>query len=303
MDMKKRSYLNKLSKMTVVALLALGTWASGCGSDSNNLYYVALGNSLSVGVEADGMGNAAPTNNGYADQLLALIQQEFPNLQLKKFGCPSETTVTMLVGGGECKYSEGNQLDAGLQFIVDHQSEILLVTLDIGVNDILFSDCIDIDTLFVDQACLAELFPQIGNNLALILSKLFAAVDPSTIVIGMNYYNPFLATWLLGPQVQPFAIASAGLQQVFNEDVLGAAYAQLGFPVADVATAFNSTAFQPLVPFPAPPPNDMVPLNVATICKLTTNCIPPPGEADIHPTTEGYTVIANTFFALFQTLQ
>ncbi len=56
-------------------------------------YYLALGDSLSVGYQAahtDADGNTVPagdTDQGYADDLYATLHTEQPNLQLQKLGC------------------------------------------------------------------------------------------------------------------------------------------------------------------------------------------------------------------------
>jgi lysophospholipase L1-like esterase len=154
------------------------------------------------------------------------------------------------------------------------------------------------------QACVLETFSAIGANLTLITNKLFAASDGVFPVLGMNYYNPFLNAWFLGPPQGPALVtATTTLVVGLNTQVLAPVYGLSGFPVADVATAFNTTDAT-LVPFPLPPPFDMVPLNVATACQLTYLC-PAMGsglEPNIHPNTAGYNVIANVFLALFNSL-
>ena len=272
----------------------------------SELYYVSLGDSLSVGVQADPTtGESVETDEGYSDQLFAALQQEFPNLQLVKFGCPGETTASM-IQGGVCtdRYESGNQLTDAVEFLVKNKDNILLTTIDIGANDILQGapTCLPITDPAAQQACFQQLFQGVGSNLSLITSPLFAASDGTFPVLGMNYYNTFLNAWFLGPQGQALVQATVGLQQVFNNDVLGRVYALNGFPVADVASAFNSTDFTP-VPFPLPPPFDTVPLNVATVCQLTYLCpapntIPP----NIHPNAQGYGVIAQVFLAVFNSL-
>jgi hypothetical protein len=60
-------------------------------------------------------------------------------------------------------------------------------------------------------------------------------------------------------------------------------------PVADVAAAFNSGAFLPLVDIG--PPFGEVPLNVATVCGLTYACT----LQNIHANPTGYAVITGAF--------
>jgi len=263
-----------------------------------------LGDSLSQGVQQDpATGESVPTNEGYADQLFAALQPQFPNLQLVKLGCPGETTTTMVNGGICDTYTSGSQLTDATQFLVDNKDNILLVTIDIGSNDVLQSGCLDITDPAQQQACFQKTFAGIGSNLSLIASTLFEAADGVFPVIGMTYYNPFLNAWLLGPPQGPaIAQATAALQTVFNQQVLSAVYALNGFPVADVATSFKSDDFTTMVPFP--PPFNMVPINVALICQWTYLCPNPASglEPNVHANAAGYKVIADTFLAVFNSL-
>lgn len=283
----------KLSVVTI--FLSAGLAACSSGGNDNVVYYVALGDSLSVGTQPDQTGVNQETTNGYADQLFTMLQAKFPNLQLVKLGCPGETTDSMINGGTCTDYSSGDQLGDAAQFIVDHADQVVLVTIDIGVNDLLSSPCLDLANQTVDQTCLQGQFQKTGSNLSLILSTLFSAVAPGTPVIGMNYYDPFLAVYLQG-NVQ-FAQLSVVLASALNQQVLAPVYNLFAFPVADVFTTFNTTDFTTMVPLPPLPIN--VPLNVATICKLTYMCQPAPVGPNIHATTDGYTAIAQTFFQVF----
>jgi len=108
----------------------------------------------------------------------------------------------------------------------------------------------------------------------------------------MNYYNPYLASWLDGPAGPALAMESA-LAVASVMDTLRMTYETAGIPVADVADAFQSDEFATLVPWPLPAPNDMVPLNVANICNLTFMCDALRGP-DIHANDAGYSLIAAT---------
>lgn len=297
----KRSIFNK-TRVLLVAVLMLGL-SSACSSTGGNLVYISMGDSLAAGIQADDLGNNIETNEGYADQLYQLLLPLFPDLVFIRLGCPGETTVTMLEGG-ICEYPAGSQLDEGVQQILNNN--VLLVTYNIGVNDILGSDCIDqsgpIPT--VDIACIEVLFTQIGSNLSLIASTIFSAVETGTPVIGMNYYNTFLALWFAGAPGQELAFLSDQLVQTFNTSVIGDVNALMGFPVADVFNdVFMGADFTTMVPFPAPPPFDVVPVNVALLCQLTFMCpANPEAMPNIHANTEGYALIAQLFFEIFSTL-
>ncbi len=279
-----------------IMILALPTIAA---ADDDDEFYLSLGTSLSVGVQpilfgAD-IGENQLTDDGYADQLTDILAAESDDLRLVKLGCPGETTITMITGG-ICAFPNGSQLAEAINFLNTHGDDVELITIDMGANDLLEGGCV-IDTV-VDPVCIQGVIVQISGNLPIILSALREAADPDTLIVGMNYYNPFLAFWLIGADGQSLAIDSALVVNFINNNVLGPTYGAFGIPVADVASAFLSNDFATLVPFPLPAPNNFVPLNVAVICQLTYMCVPDPIGPNIHANPTGYGVIAATFAAL-----
>jgi lysophospholipase L1-like esterase len=254
---------------------------------------VSVGTSLSVGIQPDENGLNQRSNEGYADQLFDIIEPRYREIRLVKLGCPGETTATMMAGG-ICTYPKGSQLAEAVSFLHAHKDKVELITIDMGVNDILADGCI-VGTA-VDFDCINGALFKISTNLPLILTALRDAADPGTPIVGMNYYNTFLAAWLSGPAGQILAMQSAGLANFLNYGVLGPTYSYFGIPVADVAGAFYSNDFTNMVPFPEP--FFMVPRNVAVICQLTYMCVPPPVGPNIHATPDGYGVIAATFAAI-----
>jgi hypothetical protein len=123
----------------------------------------------------------------------------------------------------------------------------VLVTIDIGANDL--SRCINRATGAIDMACVQSTFQHAPANLAAILARLWTAAGPRVPIVGMNFYDPFLAAWLQGPAGQTLARLSVQLVTQYN-DLLEAAYAGAGVPVADVETAFSTTNFDNLVTLP-----------------------------------------------------
>jgi hypothetical protein len=236
------------------------------GNDADVYYYVSLGTSLSVGVQPNSSGTLLPTDDGYPEQLFDLIRADFeagaPNreLRLRKFGCPGETLDDM-INGGSCPYVAGSQLDAAVDFLGDNAAKVLLLTIDIGGNDFRNADCI---TDAVDSRCVNDVSGQIATDLAVVLEALGNAAGPATTIVGMNYYNPYLASWLDG--------------------------ATAAIPMADVYTAFESDDFVNMVSSP----NGTLPVNVANICTFTYMCDAPPVGPDIHATVAGYSLIADT---------
>jgi len=278
-------------------LLALFLVVPAMASADNNgvRYYVSLGTSLSVGVQPDASGTNQLTNDGYADQLFDIIEPNYRKIRHVKLGCSGETTTTMMVGG-KCTYEEGSQLAQAVEFLHAHKDKVELITIDMGVNDILAAGCI-VGT-DVDFGCIQLAFNQIGTNLPMILAAITQAADPETTIIGMNYYNTFLAFWLTGPAGQQLAHDSDFLASLLNYQVLGSAetssgvYGLFGIPVADVAGAFQSSNFDV-----APEPYPAIPMNVLLICQWTYMCAPSPVGPNVHANPVGYGVIAATFAA------
>lgn len=257
---------------------------AGAPPKNRPVYYLALGDSLSVGVQPDAGNVNHPTANGYADQLYQALKATTPNLQLKKLGCAvTETSGNMLRGPSDCRdqYRRHVQIADAAEFLLKNRGSVSLVTIDIGANDI--EPCGSFEG--IDAACVQEAFSNVAANLPKILAALRLAAGPHVPIVAMNYYNPFLAVWLLGDV--ELARESNETVAAFN-GLLGSIYRFFRVPVADVATAFDTTAFEPLVDIGLPVP---VPLNVAKICGLTYMC----QLGNIHATTDGYGVITQAF--------
>jgi len=269
------------------------------GNDADVHYYLSLGTSLSVGVQPDGNGILLPTNNGYADQLFDSIRPAFEGagaqpteLRLVKLGCPGETLDDM-INRGNCLYIAGSQLDAAVDFLTDNPGKVHLVTIDMGGNDFRNAGCIGAT---VDIDCANAVSAQISIDLATVLTALRNAAGPDTTIVGMNYYNPYLASWLVDAAGQTYAVESAQAVAVAT-NFLGTTYATAGMPVADVAAEFESDDFATIVQSSQPPPNNLLPVNVANICELTYMCDPAVGP-DIHARSVGYSRIADAFLAV-----
>ena len=269
--------------VTILLLASLGIGGAPVqAAPDRPVYYLALGDSLSVGVEPDSAGVNAPRGEGYADQLHGILKTSQPGLKLVKLGCPvTETTVTMLVGDGTCDYQNGSQLGDAAAFLRKHRGSVALVTLDIGANDI--EPCaVGGD---IDDACVKKAFIQVAAHLPPILAALRAAAGPKVPIVGMNYYNPFLAAWFVSPAL---AAESTEKLAAFN-GLLGAIYRFFRMPVADVAAAFHTDDGTPV------PEAGGIPVNVLAICQLTYMCEPAPVGPNIHANSLGYGAIAQAF--------
>jgi lysophospholipase L1-like esterase len=252
-------------------------------------YYLALGDSLSQGVQPDAAGASVETGQGYPDLVYATLLASHPALRLVRLGCPGETTKTMM-HGGICHYSAGSQLAAATAFLRAHRGHMFLVTIDIGANDL--EDCGNQPNLTQLASCIGQL-PKATANVAAIVASLRAAAGPGVRIVGMNYYLPALAEWRSGL----LGRATAELSEKFAvayDDLLKRAYGQAGITVANVFGAFETTNFGDPVTVPGIGP---VPRNVARICQWTWECASPPRGPNQHANAAGYRVIAGAILA------
>jgi lysophospholipase L1-like esterase len=251
-------------------------------------YYLALGDSLSVGVQPDATGKSLPTQQGYASQLYAALRLDDPGLRLVKLGCSGETTHTM-ISGGICSYPAGSQLAAAARFLRAHRGQISLITIDIGANDP--DSCITRPSIGAVVSCVSKTFPETVANLTKIMSTIRAAAGARARVIGMNYYVPALSEWRNGVAGQQLARLSERLVVGYNR-LLITVYQQFGARIANVFGAFHSGDFTDRVRVPG---LGTVPRNVAVVCLWTWECAPAPRGPNEHARPIGYGVIALAF--------
>ena len=279
--------------IAVAAVTACSGSATSVRSQAQSVpaaYYLALGDSLSQGVQPDAAGTSVPTGQGYPDQLYVVLHRSQPALQLVKLGCPSETTATM-IHGGICRYRGGSQLAAAVAFLSAHRGHVVLVTIDIGANDP--EDCGSGAGLRALTACIGTNLPKAIGNLGTILTRLRAAAGPDVRMVGMSYYLPALAEWRQGTLGQGVAWVSERLAAGYN-DLLNRAYTTSGIRVANVFEAFETSDFGNRV---AVPGVGTVPRNVARICQWTWACASPPRGPNQHANQVGYGVIAQAFLS------
>lgn len=252
-------------------------------------YYLALGDSLSQGIQPDAAGTDIPTSQGYPDQLYATLRVTHPGLRLVKLGCPGETTSTMM-HGGICSYPGGSQLAAAIAFLHAHRGRVSLVTIDIGANDP--NGCASQPNLASAAACVRAAVPTAVTNLTGIMARLRAA-GPGARFAGMSYYLPELAQWRNGPGGRTIAQVAEPLAASYNT-LLERVYAKSGTPVANVFGAFRTADFTGQTTLPG---IGTVPRNVALVCRWTWECAASPRGPNEHANQAGYAVIARAFLS------
>src|SRR5215475_7319834 len=275
-----------LAVATAAAFAACsGSASTGPASTGPATYYLALGDSLSKGVQPNAAGVSVETSQGYPDFAYAQLRRGHPTLRLVLFLNARETTETMR-HGGVCTYPAGSQLAAAVAFLRAHRGHVVLVTIDIGANDP--ESCGSQPSLAKLASCIGQT-PGAAANLSAILASLHTAAGPGIRIIGMNYYLPALAQWRNGTLGRTLARVSARLATAYN-GLLNHAYTEAGVEVADVFGAFETTDFGNPVTVPG---IGSLPRNVARICEWTWACAPPPRGPNQHANTAGYRVIAD----------
>jgi lysophospholipase L1-like esterase len=247
-------------------------------------YFVALGGSGSVGFQpTSARPDGEPTDAGYANDLLeAERAARWSDLALVHFGCPGETTATMLNGADKCHVDGASLLSDVVSFLRSHPTTVLL-TIDLGFNDI--RPCLRFDA--VDASCVTGALATVQSQLATIVTAVRAAAPPGMRLVGVGHYDPYLAASLRGPAGQQFAARSLNVLTRLN-DVMEDAYSAAGVPMADVASAFDMASSRPT----DDPGIGTVPRNVAQTCRLTWMCAAAPLGPNTHPNDEGYRAIA-----------
>jgi lysophospholipase L1-like esterase len=276
----------RLVRFTVSLLLLASGVAYAAGEPP---YYVALGDSLALGVQPTSNGTDVPTNQRYVDDLYGLARLRVRDLRLAKLGCSGETTTTM-INGGICDYPQGSQLAQAVAFLQTHR--VAFITVDIGANNV--DGCYTLNPPGIDPICFSHGVDAVTPDLPYILATLQSWAGPDVPIFGMNYYDPFLAAWLLlpGPIGQDFATTSEVLTVNFNT-LLATVYQAFGVPIADVAEAYHITDFTVV-------PVVDVPLNVLLTLTWTWMGAAPPVGPNIHPNAVGYAVIAGAFVRAFE---
>jgi len=280
-----------LRRVVCAVGLALAIVAStqvvASAADAPPTYLLSLGDSLAASYQPTdpAQGTVTNTDDGYAEKLYASLKPTQPTLQLIKLGCPGETTTSMITGtkpdGTSCSYGgAASQLQAAVNFLKAHGSQVKYLTNTIGANDV--QRCAKSTGL--DIPCALQGIATLTGNLPNILGQLKAASAPSTTFVGTNYYNPFLAAYLSSAPNAVFLAALTTFAAYSVNTIEETEYHAVGARVADVAGAFETYNFLSQKDLAG----KAVPVDVYNICTMTHECT----AGDIHANDAGYTTIA-----------
>jgi lysophospholipase L1-like esterase len=229
-------------------------------------YYMALGDSLSFGYQPN-----LDFTSGFADDIFNDVRQA--NVTgLVNYACLGETTSTMIHGGCPGRIAHhgsylGPQLQAAVDFLKDdhNRGRVSPITLEIGSNDVI-PDW-NQTTCSAGPTVAADLARMDSNLTQVILPELLNALGAGTNANNgdlhmLNYYNPY------AKECQ----GSAPFVHLLNNH-LQADAARFGVSVVDVYSAFGGDDG-----------------TASHICDYTWIC--DSSFHDIHPTSQGYQVIA-----------
>lgn len=232
-----------MTRLSTVAVLLVASLFVACGDeDSEPPIYLAMGDSLSVGV-----GASDPTA-GFVPIVAAALEQDFEGIVTRNIAVGGE-------GSGPVR-SEG-QLDAALTLLRErngndtNRDDIVVVTLSVGGNDI----------TVVTEVCLQGPTPEcqlaIGTalqtfavNFNAILGELRAAAGDETRIAVMTYFNaaahPECAVF---PQAELAEAVLEGAPQLGLEaglnDLIRAIASQHSVEVAETHGLVDASGMQP----------------------------------------------------------
>jgi lysophospholipase L1-like esterase len=278
----------------VALAVAVSAALAPAAAQAKTQYVLALGGSSSTGAALQPDGSVKPSGIGYNDVLLRSLQQSNPQTRLVSYGCRGASVRKMLSGPSACHYAQGTQVKAAERFLRLHRSSTRLVTLSVGIDDLL--GCISgfdssTGTISTNAVCLSNGQRGLRTALPKLAKRLRAAAGRKVRIVAMNLYDPGTVLWLAGEDHHGDAKSSATYVRSFNK-TLTAPLRRQKVQIADVFSAFSTmdfTTMEDVDPF------GPLPLAVARICQWTSMC----GGADPHagylPNAAGYAAIASAF--------
>ena len=277
-----------------VAPRAVSTDSSGPHTDATAKYYVSIGDSYAAGYRPIPPGAGSTSTDGFAYQLEESLRARQPDWRLVNFGCSGETTSSMTFdrgceagagGPGGQQYPDDPQSVAAAKFIADHGSQVGLVTIVMGGNDIL--PCARNSDPDQAWACAEAQVPKVRQNLDALLSRIRGTLGPNVPIVGASYMNVFLADQLSGdPQTQAHASIATTLFRDYLNPVLAETYKKYGAPFVD--TTALAGGYLPGTQLTELAGRGTVPASVGWICALTYYCT----NDDPHPNRDGHALIA-----------
>ena len=258
------------SRLAIHIALAAALLTSGCEAEARPVRaYIALGDSLAAGV-----GVPAPAELGYVPLYLQSLRAGSPDaeFELRNVAVSGETSHSLVSGG---------QLAAAEAAIADPDTDVQVISIEIGGNDLLAllrePACVRSPTGTACQSLIADALAAFARNFPDILSHVNSALtaDPGAeSLLVMTYYNPFSGTG--SPFEVPVDLVLLGSDRAIDcleledpidvglNDLIACAAADAGATVVDAYPTFAGRAAE------------------------LTNI----GQGDVHPNTLGHREMA-----------
>jgi lysophospholipase L1-like esterase len=273
--MPDRVHLARLcapAALACVLFLALPARAS----DSTAPLYLAMGDSLATSVQPLPDGSHRRTKQGYAEYVWRDQSRRYAGVRLLKLGRGGSTSREVVRKRDKTGLT---QLEQAVREIRTHR--IALITIDIGAAEV--EGCLS-GTTFA-TGCTSAGYREVRKYVPAIVRRLRDAAGGRYIpIVGIDYYNYFLARWLRGNTGRTIARRSVRVEHRLTRELVRA-YGSVGVPVADVEGAFDSLELRRYVYRRR---WGRVPLAVARVCDWTWSC---QIRTDDHANRAGYRVI------------
>lgn len=261
-------------------------------SDPSSGFYLDIGASASLGMQPNGIvgHDGHLTDTGYANDLVAREAARGVSLSLRQIGCPGETAESMAGQiSDKCYHPPQTQMSTALGVLGADHSEVGLVTIDLGLNDV--RPCLTV--MPMDQSCANKGIALVREELPKVLRTLKGAAGPHVLFVGLEYADPYIAKYLQGAVGQADAAKTVATMTLLNQ-TLDEAYKAEGMSVANVPAAFLTNHTSPVKLSGV----GTVPVEVARVCEWTWMCKTKPWGPDDHPNNAGYETIAKAIAAV-----
>lgn len=282
-----------------VLLIALAAVLASCGgggpTKAPERYYVSLGDSYAVGYQ--------PAPRPGATGGFTAVVADGARLHLVNFGCGGATSTSVLETKGcsapygppaatdAASYPGQTQAAAAESFIRRHRSDVGLITVSIGGNDV--THCASSPN---PVACVAGVLGELGTHVSTLAEDLRLAAGPKVPIIGLTYPDVILGKWVY-PRGRPdhslATLSVTAFKSLVNPE-LKKAYGSAGAGFIDITA--DSGAYLPLSQTTTLAPYGKIPTAVAKVCELTWYC----QLGNIHAKTSGYRLIGQEILAAYR---
>ena len=276
------------------------------------LFYMALGDSYSVGFQPNVGGPGGSATAGYTGYVAKKLK-----MQLENFGCGGATTTSIITAIGctesgfgpvaatdAVPYPATTQEQAALAFIANpaNQGKVGLITISIGGNDV--TSCARAGSTGAILACVEAADSAITSNVTSLVSSLqgaLTAAGDTAHIVGLTYPDVILGDWVYpsgSPNQNLAGLSVAAFDGLINP-ALQAAYGAPNFvnvtqaPYKKAVAGDDSDAAALALPLVNTPPYGKIPPAVWEICKLTYFC----SQGNIHANSKGYAFIGSLVVA------